>query len=45
MAILLVSDNSDNNKSLVEQAIDDKNKYNYVRSNYISKIISIISDF
>ena len=44
MALLLVSDNSDNNKSLVEKTIDDRNKFNYVRNNYISKIISIISD-
>ncbi len=44
IALLLVSDNSDNNKSLVEKTIDDKNKYNYVRNNYISKIISIIAD-
>ena len=44
MAVLLVSDNSDNNKSLVEKTIDDRNKYNDVRNNYISKIISIISD-
>lgn len=44
MALLLVSDNSDNDKSLVEKSIDDKNKYNYIRSNYISKIIKIIAE-
>ena len=42
--MLLVSDNSSNKKSLVEKTIEDKNKYNFVRKNYISKIISIIID-
>ena len=44
IALLLVSDNSDNNKSLVEKAIDDKNKYNYVRNNHLSRILSLVVD-
>ncbi len=42
MALLLVSDNSQNKKSLVEKTIDDKNKYNYVRNNVIKKILYLI---
>ncbi len=41
-AILLVSDNSESNKSLVEKSIEDKNRYNYVRNNDITRIISLI---
>ena len=44
IALLLVSDNNSNNKSLVEKTIEDKNKYNYIRNNIISKIISIVID-
>lgn len=44
VAILLVSDNSDNNKSLVEKSIEDKNRYNYIRNNDIARIISLIID-
>lgn len=45
VAILLVSDNSTNNKSLVEKSIEDENKYNYVRNNDIARIISLIIDY
>lgn len=42
IALLLVSDNSSNNKSLVEKSIDDKNKYNFIRNNVLSKILMTI---
>lgn len=42
MALLLVSDNSSNNKSLIEKNIDDKNKYNYIRNTMISKVLLTI---
>jgi hypothetical protein len=42
MAILLVSDNSQAKKSLVEKTIDDQNRYNYVRRNVIIKIIKLL---
>jgi purine-nucleoside phosphorylase len=42
MALLLVSDNSQKKKSLVEKTIDDKNKYNYIRSNIIKKSIKLL---
>lgn len=43
MAILLVSDNSKEKKSLIEKTLEDKNKYNYIRKNTISKIIRLLS--
>ena len=42
MALLLVSDNSQKKKSLVEKTIDDKNRYNYIRSNIIKKSIKLL---
>ena len=42
IAILLVSDNSSIKKSLVEKVIEDMDRYNFVRNNYISQIISVI---
>ena len=42
MALLLVSDNSQKKKSLVEKSIDDQNRYNYIRSNIIKKSIKIL---
>ena len=42
MALLLVSDNSQKKKSLVEKTIDDQNRYNYIRSNIIKKSIKLL---
>ena len=42
MALLLVSDNSQKKKSLVEKSLDDQNRYNYIRSNIIKKSIKIL---
>jgi hypothetical protein len=42
MALLLVSDNSQDKKSLIEKTMDDKNKYNYVRNNIITNSIKMI---
>lgn len=42
IALLLVSDNSQNNKSLVEKTIGDSNKYNYIRSNILKCILKIV---
>ena len=42
MALLLVSDNSQKKKSLVEKSLDDQNRYNYIRSNIIKKSIELL---
>ena len=42
MALLLVSDNSQKKKSLVEKTMDDQNRYNYIRSNIIKKSIKLL---
>ena len=42
MSLLLVSDNSQKKKSLVEKSIDDQNKYNYIRSTIIKKSIKLL---
>jgi len=42
IALLLVSDNSQNNKSIVEKTIDDSNNYNNVRSNTLKSILKLV---
>lgn len=43
MALLVVSDNSQDKKSLISKTMEDKDKYNYVRHNVLRQLFNKIS--